>query len=104
MQDDPLHRPPTYQWPKYALAGVLLFVALAVLWLLREVNRIQQQKQRRQPVPTNAAPPRAQSPAPDGAPTISGPAYLEHRGTPSLCPLPRGDGERTGLPNRAHPA
>ena len=32
--------PPQYTWPRYLLAAVVVFVALAVLWMSREVTRI----------------------------------------------------------------
>jgi hypothetical protein len=36
--------PPRYAWPKFAIAGVVLFLLLSCWWLLQEVSRIQRLK------------------------------------------------------------
>ncbi len=46
--------PRKYAWPKYVLAAFLLFVFLAVLWLLVEVARIKRIKALNAPAQTNA--------------------------------------------------
>jgi len=37
--------PPKLVWPKYVLAGVVLFFALCVIFMVREVNRLKRAKQ-----------------------------------------------------------
>jgi hypothetical protein len=36
---------PRYRWPWFLLAGVLLGVVLAVIWLAAEVRRVKEQRQ-----------------------------------------------------------
>jgi hypothetical protein len=55
MHDPAANPPPRYRWPRYALAGVILFFALSVLWLWREVHRVRHLQQHRVAV-TNTAP------------------------------------------------
>ncbi len=37
--------PPKYVWPRYLLGAVILFVLLAILWMSREVARVQRIRQ-----------------------------------------------------------
>jgi len=36
---------PKQKWPKYVLAGVLLFVVICVYWTAQEVKRLQRAKE-----------------------------------------------------------
>ena len=37
--------PPKLVWPKYALAAVILFFTLCIVWTVKEVNRLKRAKQ-----------------------------------------------------------
>ena len=46
--------PRRYKWPWFVLAAVLLFLALAVLWVGYAVQREKQERDFSTPVPTGA--------------------------------------------------
>jgi hypothetical protein len=41
----PSSSPPKLVWPKYALAAVVLFFTLCIVWTVREANRLKRAKQ-----------------------------------------------------------
>jgi bacteriorhodopsin len=43
-----------YKWPWFALAAVLLFLALAVLWMCFAVRREKQERDFNEPIPAGA--------------------------------------------------
>lgn len=55
MATDSSTPPPTYVWPKFVLAAVILFFLLGAVWLSREVARVQRIKAANAPWRTNAA-------------------------------------------------
>jgi len=46
--------PRRYQWPWFVLAAVVLFLALAVLWVGVAINKVEQQRDMNTPVPAGA--------------------------------------------------
>jgi hypothetical protein len=47
----PSSPPPKLTWPKYALAAVVLFFTLCIIWTVREANRLKRAKQDGMSVP-----------------------------------------------------
>jgi hypothetical protein len=47
--------PPRYKWPWFVLAAVLLFVALAILWMSLEVRKVEQERDVTAPLPAGGA-------------------------------------------------
>ena len=47
------HRPP-YRWPKYVLAGVVLGVVLAVVWVWFAAQKVERQRDDNAPLPNSA--------------------------------------------------
>lgn len=56
MSDGPDSGKPRRRWPVFVLAAVLLFLALNLYWLSREVQRIRRYRESFAPQ-TNAVPP-----------------------------------------------
>lgn len=52
--DDQNENPQRYKWPWFVLAAVLLFLALAVVWMSFAVQREKQERDFSTPVPTGA--------------------------------------------------
>ncbi|MGD0252193.1 MAG: hypothetical protein ABSC01_05805 [Verrucomicrobiota bacterium] len=51
----PNENPHRYQWPWFVLAAFLLGVALAILWMRFEVQKVEQERNVNAPLPGNAA-------------------------------------------------
>ena len=51
--DEPQPKP-TYRWPWYVLAAVVLFVALSILWMSYAVRREEEQRDFNAPLPATA--------------------------------------------------
>jgi len=51
----PNENPHHYQWPWFVLAAFLLGVALAILWMRFEVQKVEQERNVNAPLPGNAA-------------------------------------------------
>ncbi|MGA9779221.1 MAG: hypothetical protein ACLPRE_06960 [Limisphaerales bacterium] len=49
-------KPRRYKWPWFVLAAFLLGVALAVLWMIFDVQTIEQERNLNTPPATNSAP------------------------------------------------
>jgi len=45
---------PHYRWPKYVLAGVVLGVVLAVVWVWFAARKVEQQRDYNAPLPNSA--------------------------------------------------
>ncbi|HEY1786918.1 MAG TPA: hypothetical protein VGJ73_02120 [Verrucomicrobiae bacterium] len=43
---------PRYKWPRYVLAGVLLFLAAAIIWVIFEARKVQTERNFSAPVQT----------------------------------------------------
>ena len=43
-----------YKWPWFALAAVVLFIALAVLWVTLAAEKVEQQRDYSAPIPSGA--------------------------------------------------
>lgn len=55
--NEPNENPPRrYKWPWFVLAVFLLGVALAILWMIFEVQTIRQERNLNAPSSTNSAP------------------------------------------------
>ena len=54
MTDESEGNPRRYKWPWFVLAAVLLFLALAVLWVSFAVKREKQERDFNAPIPTGA--------------------------------------------------
>ena len=52
--DDENNNSRRYKWPWFVLAAVLLFLALAVLWVSLAVNKVAQERDVNTPVPAGA--------------------------------------------------
>jgi hypothetical protein len=52
----PNEKPRRYKWPWFVLAAFLLGVALAVLWMIFDVQTIEQERNLNTPPATNSAP------------------------------------------------
>lgn len=48
---EPHEKPPRYKWPWFVLAAVVLFIALAILWMSIAVHREREERGFDQPVP-----------------------------------------------------
>ncbi len=46
--------PPRYRWPWFVLAGVVLFIVLAVAWMYVAVKKEEQQRNYSAPLPATA--------------------------------------------------
>ena len=46
---------PSYKWPKFVLAGVILFFVLTVVWMAVAVKRERQQRDLNAPLPGASA-------------------------------------------------
>lgn len=44
---------PVLRWPKYALAGVILFFALAIFWVGLAAHKLRQQREANTPLPVS---------------------------------------------------
>jgi len=44
-----------YHWPWFVLAAVLLFLALAILWMRFEVKTVEQERNGTSPLPSGSA-------------------------------------------------
>jgi len=53
MGDQNEKPPRRYKWPWFALAALLLGVALAILWMSFEVRKIKQERNVNAPLPAN---------------------------------------------------
>jgi len=62
--------PQKYTWPKYVLAGVVLGIVLAIIWMAALVHRIRGQREDLV-WPTNAAKPAASAPASNSVPSTN---------------------------------
>ena len=51
--DDDQKTPPL-KWPKFALAAVILFFALAIFWVALAANKLRQQRDGNAPLPVAA--------------------------------------------------
>ena len=54
MNPDANEKPTRLKWPKYALAAVILFFALAVFWMSLAVNKLRHQREVNAPLPVSA--------------------------------------------------
>jgi len=52
-EDEPPGKRPRYQWPWFALAAVLLFLALAVIWMMIEIRKVKQERDFNAPLPAS---------------------------------------------------
>jgi hypothetical protein len=52
--NEPMENPHRYKWPWFALAAVVLFLTLAVLWVGVAINKVEQQRDMNTPVPAGA--------------------------------------------------
>ena len=52
----PNEKPRRYKWPWFVLAAFLLGVALAILWMMFDVQTIEQERNPNVPSATNSAP------------------------------------------------
>lgn len=39
-----IEKKPNYKWPRYVLAGVLLFVAATLVWMAIEIHNVKQER------------------------------------------------------------
>ena len=62
---------PKRKWPRFLLAGVILFLVANVFWIYREVQRVKWMKSQRDTNAVFIAPP-ASRPATTNAPSTSG--------------------------------
>jgi hypothetical protein len=53
--NEPNENPRRYKWPWLALAAILLFVALAIVWMGFAVHREKQERDFNAPLPNNPA-------------------------------------------------
>ena len=53
LQDEPDGKP-RYRWPWFVLAAVVLFIALAIVWMNIAVHRERQERDFNTPVPAGA--------------------------------------------------
>jgi hypothetical protein len=53
MADEPKENPRRYKWPWFVLAAILLFVALAVVWMNFAVQREKQEHDFNAPISTD---------------------------------------------------
>ena len=54
MNPDADEKSPRLKWPRYALAAVILFFALAVFWMLIAVNKLRHEREVDAPLPVSA--------------------------------------------------
>jgi flagellar biogenesis protein FliO len=47
--------PRHHKWPWFALAGILLGIALAILWMIFAVKKIERERDYNSPLPNNSA-------------------------------------------------
>jgi bacteriorhodopsin len=52
--NEPNENPRRYKWPWFALAAVVLFIALAVLWVTLAAEKVEQQRDYSAPIPSGA--------------------------------------------------
>jgi hypothetical protein len=52
--DDESEQPRRYKWPWFVLAAVLLFLALAIVWVSFAVKKVEQERSGNAPVPAGA--------------------------------------------------
>jgi hypothetical protein len=50
MTDEPKENPRRYKWPWFVLAAALLFVALAIVWMVFAVHREKQERNFNAPI------------------------------------------------------
>lgn len=43
---------PRYKWPRYVLAGVLLFLAAAIIWVVIETRKVENERDFSAPLQT----------------------------------------------------
>jgi hypothetical protein len=51
---EPSENPRRYKWPWFVLAAILLFLALAIVWMTLAVKREKQERDFSAPIPTGA--------------------------------------------------
>ena len=49
---EPNEKPRRYKWPWFVLAAVVLFIALAVLWVTLAAEKVEQQRDYSAPLPS----------------------------------------------------
>jgi hypothetical protein len=50
---EPTTPPPRYRWPYFALAGVVLFIALGIFWVALAAKKIERQRDFSAPLPSS---------------------------------------------------
>jgi hypothetical protein len=53
MNSVPDEKTPPLKWPKFVLAAVILFFALAIFWMAMAVHKLQQQRNVNAPLPSS---------------------------------------------------
>ena len=53
MNPDPDEKSPRLKWPKYALAAVILFFALAIFWVFLAASKLRHERDVNAPLPTS---------------------------------------------------
>ena len=53
MNPDANEKPPRLKWPRYVLAAVILFFALAIFWMSLAVNKLRKQREVNAPLPVS---------------------------------------------------
>jgi hypothetical protein len=54
MNSVPDEKTPRLKWPRFALAAVILFFALAIFWMSAAVHQLRQQRNVNAPLPSAA--------------------------------------------------
>lgn len=44
---------PHYKWPRYVLAGVIIFFVSAIIWMVIEVHKLEQERNFSAPIQTH---------------------------------------------------
>jgi hypothetical protein len=55
MTDEQNSEPPRYRWPKFLLAGVILGIVLAIIWVSFAARNVKQTRDPFAPLPTNSS-------------------------------------------------
>ncbi len=50
---EPNEKPRRYKWPWFVLAAVVLFIALAVLWVTLAAEKVERQRDYSAPIPSS---------------------------------------------------
>ena len=52
--NEPNENPRRYKWPWFALAGVVLFIVVSVIWVVFAAEKVEQQRDYSAPIPSGA--------------------------------------------------